>query len=143
MGQSGHNTSIAKSRLGCRLPYESAAVGDGYASPGPVVTYRLDPEEIAAKYGPPVKIRERPLSRKAVIYAVEHSTSPTGAARLLKVSRKHFLAEMVRHGIAAPAIWREEETVTETIESTGIPEVQVEVQAKNLRPWKPWKKVSP
>jgi len=57
MGQSGHNLKIAKYRHGCRLPCESA--GDGYAASGPVVTYRMSPEEIAARYGPPAKRKER------------------------------------------------------------------------------------
>jgi len=58
MSQSGHNTSIAKHRLGCRLPHESSSVGDGYAANGPVVTYKLSPEELA-KYGPAKQASEK------------------------------------------------------------------------------------
>lgn len=51
-GRSGHNLKIAKSKLGSpRMPFECCDAGDGYARSGPVVTYRLSPEELA-KYGP-------------------------------------------------------------------------------------------
>lgn len=51
-GRSGHNLKIAKSRLGSpRMPFECCDAGDGYTHPGPVVTYRLSPDELA-KYGP-------------------------------------------------------------------------------------------
>lgn len=50
------NTSIAKRRFGCRLPYESPDVGNGYASSGPVKEYRLSPEELA-RYGPVKKVQ--------------------------------------------------------------------------------------
>ncbi len=46
-----HNTSISRFRHGCRLPHETGGVGDGYASPGEVLTYRLSEEELA-RYGP-------------------------------------------------------------------------------------------
>lgn len=116
MGQSGHNTSISKNRQGCRLPYESPSVGDGYASPGPVITYRLDPEEIAARYGPPGEAFTRSLSAKAVSWAVETTGSLAEAARVLKVSREHLKNEMARHDIAVPDHWEEEKTMEMTQE---------------------------
>ncbi|RJQ25548.1 MAG: hypothetical protein C4589_11160 [Peptococcaceae bacterium] len=56
-GQSGHNLSIRNSRRGYpRFPFERSDVGDGYAGAGPVITYWMSPEEIAARYGvPPTK----------------------------------------------------------------------------------------
>lgn len=51
MSQSARNTHISRYRHGCRLPFETAGAGDGYASPGEVKTYRLSPEELA-RYGP-------------------------------------------------------------------------------------------
>lgn len=51
MGNSGHNTSIAPSKLGpIRMPSDK---DPAVWVPGPVIEYRLSPEEIAEKYGPP------------------------------------------------------------------------------------------
>lgn len=36
-GQSGRNTKISPLKLGCRLPCESPAAGDGYAGAGPLL----------------------------------------------------------------------------------------------------------
>lgn len=108
---SGHNTSIAKSRLGCRLPYESPDVGDGYAAPGPVIEYRLSPEEIAAQYGAPREIKERALTRKAINYAMEHTSSLFEAAKFLKVNKRHVVAELARYGLAIPELWKEDKAV--------------------------------
>lgn len=59
---SGRNTKISKSRLGCRLPYETAGVGDGYAGAGPVKTYFMPLEEVERKYGPAKKSEwKRPI----------------------------------------------------------------------------------
>jgi hypothetical protein len=59
-----HNTSIAASRkFGVRFPFQTKDVGDGYAAPGPVVTYRLSPEEVAARYGPPAGQGSGPACR--------------------------------------------------------------------------------
>lgn len=81
MPQSGHNTSIANSRRGCRLPHETSAVGDGYTTSGPVVSYRLSPEEIAARYGRPAeKLPERSLTRRALVWAIETQESLAKAA---------------------------------------------------------------
>jgi hypothetical protein len=52
------NTSLRKSKMGCRLPHESHDVGDGYTAPSPVKKYRLSPEELA-KYGPIKKVEHR------------------------------------------------------------------------------------
>jgi len=69
---STRNTNIAKSRLGApRFPFESPAVGEGYTWPGGVNTYTLTPEEIAARYGPPV--------------ARSHQHDSYGAARIKEV----------------------------------------------------------
>lgn len=51
MSDRGHNTKISKRRLGCRLPYETAGVGDGYAASSPVETYTMSEEEILRRYG--------------------------------------------------------------------------------------------
>ncbi len=44
-----------------RLPFETRGVGNGYARPGPVRTYRLSPEELEAlrQKFPPVDERQR------------------------------------------------------------------------------------
>lgn len=48
-----HNTSISRFKCGCKLPCETSGVGDGYASPGPVMVYKMDRQEIERLYGPP------------------------------------------------------------------------------------------
>jgi predicted HTH domain antitoxin len=116
MGQS----SIARSRLGCRLPHERSDIDDDYASPGPIITYKLSPEEIAARYGPPKKREERRLSLKSIKWAVENSCSLNEAAKALKVSKEHLKKEMEWHGVAAPDYW-EEEKIMETIQEKVKP----------------------
>lgn len=50
---STRNTNIAPSKLGrARLPFEHSTVGNGYASSGPVKTYKMSQEEILRRYGP-------------------------------------------------------------------------------------------
>lgn len=109
-GQSGHNLNILSSRRGVpRFPFEQPGVGDGYAGAGPVVSYRLSPEEIAARYGPPAQVKDHNLTRAAVKFAVGKAESPAHAAQLLKISEARLLKEMARHCIAVPEKWEEVE----------------------------------
>lgn len=61
-----HNTKISSSRYGCRLPFETPGVGNGYAGSGPVTVYHLDPEEIMRRYGP---AKQADWSRPVVVPA--------------------------------------------------------------------------
>jgi len=70
LGQSGHKTSVGRHRLGCRLPFEKSDVGDGYAASGPVVEYKLTPDELA-KYGAPAAPREHKRQRLTREYLTE------------------------------------------------------------------------
>jgi hypothetical protein len=112
-GQSGRNTNIARSRLGCRLPYEHPGIGDGYASAGPVITYTLSPEELA-RYGPPRRRKDRDLTRGAVSFALKHAASLEHAAKIARVSEARMKREMARHCVAVPEEWKEEKPMEDT-----------------------------
>jgi len=77
VGASGYKTSVGKHRLGCRMPYEYSDIGDGYASSGPVVEYKLSPEEIKRKYGAPSAPREHKRQRLTKEYLMEHLKKQT------------------------------------------------------------------
>lgn len=81
-GLSGRNTKIAPSKLGCRLPFEFVAVGDGYAGAGPCLVRKMTPEEMA-RYGPPKPRAEDNPFRSRLIQAIKVSKSPEEAAELL------------------------------------------------------------
>lgn len=81
-GLSGRNTKIAPSKLGCRLPFESVAVGDGYASAGKCDSRQMTPEE-RARYGPPKPRAEENPFRSRFRQAIKVSKSPEQAAELL------------------------------------------------------------
>lgn len=106
-GMSGLNTIRTKSRSGYpRFPFESAGVGDGYTASGPVITYKLSPEELA-RYGPPTKRKDRNLSRGEVLFVVKGAKSMEHAARMARVTDERMKKEMVRHCIAVPDEWKE------------------------------------
>lgn len=108
--QSARNTSISKHRLGCRLPCESPSVGDNYAAPGPVVTYKLSPEELA-RYGPVNKTTDRSdiITAKSIEWAVKKAETLQEAAGLLKISQEQFLEKANEAGIEMPEDWRDED----------------------------------
>lgn len=58
------NTKISQHRLGCRLPFECGNLDYNYATPGEVKTYYMSPEEIARRYGPPVKVEHKQYRRR-------------------------------------------------------------------------------
>lgn len=101
---------------------------------GPVVTYRLSPEEIAAKYGPPVKepgrVRQRRLNRDVLSDLLKKYTP--GQIAAMYSCPKHLILKMVeRYGIELDEKNRKEdeqvETVNETAE-TAQPAETVEVE---------------
>jgi hypothetical protein len=53
------NFSILKA-YPCKLPFEQRGIGDGYATSGPVTTYKLPPEEIKRIFAQAEKPREKP-----------------------------------------------------------------------------------
>lgn len=117
-GHSGHNLNISKHRCGCRLPFEQPGVGDGYAGAGPVVSYRLSPEEIAAKYGPPVTRKEsNTLSPAKILLAVRNSEDYEEAAEALGVSVHRLKVELGRYHIK-PRWGTKKEEVEEEMETT-------------------------
>jgi len=112
-GQSGHNLSIAKSRLGApRFPFERSDVGDGYAGAGPVTVRQMTPDE-RAKYGPPEIPKDRILTRGEVVFAVEQASSLQHAARMARVSVTRMKNEMARHCVAVPGKWKEDKPMEE------------------------------
>jgi|GEM_PF-2819870 len=133
-GQSGHNLRIARSRLGSpRFPFETKGAGDGYAGAGPIKTYKLNPEEIAARYGPPVPRKDRDLTRGEVKYAMESSTCLEDAARRIGVSIARIKKEMARHCIAVPEHWKEaEEMSLEEFKTTLTKEKYLELKRQGL-----------
>jgi hypothetical protein len=128
-GQSSHNLSILGSRRGApRFPFERSDAGDGYAGAGPVVSYRLSPEEIAARYGPPSSVK-RELTRGAVKWAVEHAGSLKEAAEKLNITEKHLRFEMARHCVAVPEEWEEDEEMETTQENKYVAAITGAVKA--------------
>lgn len=97
-GQSGRNLKIAKSRLGCRLPFESVAVGDGYASAGPLMVRKMTPEEIA-QYGPPRPRLEGNKFHARIVQALKMSRSPEEAAELLGMTVGKLKQYMGANGV--------------------------------------------
>lgn len=83
----GHNTKMSARAYGCRMPFECPGTEKGYAGAGPVKTYTLSPEEIAAKYGPPkpriIRGYDAHITRGSIIRAIEASETYDEAAELL------------------------------------------------------------
>ncbi len=97
-GQSGHNLSISKGKLGApRFPFEQRGVGDGYGGTGPVITYTLSPEELA-KYGPCRPRRQRAgmrvITSAEYRAAIDSSSSVEEAAGKLNMSPQRFKLEI-------------------------------------------------
>jgi len=111
-GQSGHNLSIARSKLGApRLPFEQRDVGDGYAGAGPVTVRQMTPEE-RAKYGAPAEKERKSALTKAVIkWAVEHAGNLEAAAQKLNITARHLWYEMNRYCVPVPDNWEEDENM--------------------------------
>jgi len=101
-GNSGHNLSISKHRRGCRLPHECSGVGDNYAKSGEVKIYRLTPEEIAARYGPPVQMekpnRKLKINREYLEKYLQHLTVAEVAVRL-QVPKKIVFELAEKYGL--------------------------------------------
>lgn len=97
-GQSGRNLKIAKSKLGCRLPFESVAVGDGYASAGPLMVRKMTPEEIA-QYGPPRPRLEGNKFHARIVQALKVSDTPEEAAELLGMTVGKLKQYMGANGV--------------------------------------------
>jgi len=105
------NLSIPRSKLGApRFPFERSDAGK-YSLPGPVVTYQLSPEDIAARYGSPSGVK-RKLTRAALKWAAEHAESLAEAAKKLHITQKKLEYEMSRHCVAVPKNCKEKETDT-------------------------------
>lgn len=115
-GLTARNTKIAPSKLGCRLPFESADVGDGYAGASPCLVRKMTPEE-TSRYGPAVVPKDRDLTRGEVSFTVKNATSLEHAAKMARVSVARIKREMARHCIAVPEGWKEDETVNDTQEN--------------------------
>jgi len=100
MDMSGHNTSIAKNKLGCRLPYEHSDIGDGYAASGEIKVYRLTPEEVARRYGPPVPRRtDNFIPTGKIVEAASACENPEEAAEMLGISVRRLKWEIGSRGI--------------------------------------------
>jgi len=103
-------SKIANSKLGApRFPFESQAAGNGYAADGKVITYKLTPEEVAARYGPP-KARDHSkdaYSAKHIREVAEACETPEEAALELKISVLRLKQIVANLGINAP--WKQKE----------------------------------
>lgn len=95
MGQSGHHTSVGRHRLGCRMPYEHSDVGNGYAASGPVVEYKMSPEEIERKYGAPSAPREHKRQRLTREYLAEKLKKNTVG----QIAERHHVPQEIVFGL--------------------------------------------
>lgn len=124
-GQSGRNLSISKSKLGKpRFPFERSDVDNSYAGAGPVITYTLSAEEIAAKYGaPPAKKKPRTgwpkkVFRDELVDALRHTQKWTLAMEALGIGRMQMLHMVHLYNIRENE-WKKEVNAVAEMYSAG------------------------
>ena len=76
------------------MPYEHSDVGNGYASSGQVVKYKLSPEELA-KYGAPAAPREHKRQRLTREYLVEKLKDRTVG----QIAERHHVPQEIVFGL--------------------------------------------
>jgi len=129
-GLSGHNTKIAVSKLewGVKLPCESSKVGNGYTANGPVITYKLPPEEIERIFtkakkpeGKPPIHWKNPYQKKEV----EKDMATRLETARATLTKEQYLAAK-EEGISD----------REFLKQSGLPEIWLDVMQILKKDWK-------
>lgn len=116
-GQSGHNLKIARSRLGCRLPFESSAVGNGYALSGPCESRKMTEAE-RTRYGPAIPRGEYDRMDARICQACKTSKNVEEAAELLNISVVNLKRRIGVMGIKPR--WAKKQEGAETVEEIQV-----------------------
>ena len=98
----------------CVMPSDIATDKDVYSAPGEVISGHMAPEEIAARYGPPVKRENVELTAPRLHWAIRKFSGWEAAARWLHVEVSHLAAQLLEHKIKPPAEWGQVPKVAKT-----------------------------